>query len=75
MELRLKVKLEDRIKLLIDTAVLDQDIDLLTTSLTLELKEKAGQVILIELEDANARAGLGCFDYGGFYPTRIERYL
>lgn len=75
MILELKVKLEDRIKLLINTAILEQDTDPLNSSLTMELKARTGQLILVELEDANAREGKGCFDYGGSYPTRLQRYM
>ncbi len=72
---RLKVKLEDQIKHLVNTAMLDQDTDPLNTSLTMELKGKTGQPILVELEDANARRGTGCNDQGGSYATRTQRYL
>ncbi len=72
---QLKVKLKDRIKHLVNTAILEEDTDPLNTSLTLELKAKTGQVIFVELEEANARRGTGCNDQGGSYATRMQRYL
>ena len=64
MILELKVKLEDKIKLLVNTAMLEEDTDPLNTSLTMELKARTSQLLLVELEDAHSRRGTGCFDYG-----------